>query len=179
MIYCFLADGFEDIEALAPVDILRRAGLDVRTVGVLGRKVLSSHKVEFTADIMIDDIVLDDSVQAVILPGGMPGTKHLDTSDRVKDAVSFCISRDRLVCAICAAPSVLGHMGVLSGRRATCFPGFEDELLGADFTGDRVEVDGNIITCRGAGCALDFGFAIVSYLLGGRKAEEIKASMMC
>lgn len=179
MIYCFLADGFEEIEALATVDILRRAGLAVKTVGVMGDRAVGSHGIDVAVDIPIDQLVLDDSIEAVILPGGMPGTKHLDQCEQVRDAVSRCIARDTLVCAICAAPSVLGHMGVLAHRRATCYPGFESELLGATYTGERVTVDGNIITAKGAGCAYDFGFAIVERLCSKKVADDVAASMMC
>lgn len=178
MIYVFLADGFEMVEALAPIDIMRRAGLDVRTVGVFGKEVTSSHKVSFLADMTIDKLVLDDSVEAVILPGGMPGTRHLDACDKVWKAVSFAHDNGKLVGAICAAPSVLGHMGLLKGKKATCYPGFEEELDGASYTGEKVTVDGDIITAKGAGAALEFGFAIVEKLISKSVAEKVADSMM-
>lgn len=179
MFYCFLADGFEEIEALATVDILRRADIPVTTVGVGGRMIRGTHDITVEADMTIDEFEINDELQGVILPGGMPGVKNLDAEERVKDAVSFCVSRDLYVCAICAAPSVLGRMGVLMGKRATCFPGFEDELLDADVRGDKVVVDGRIITAKGAGCALDFGFAIIEQVEGAPAAERIAASMQC
>ncbi len=179
MFYCFLADGFEETEALAPVDILRRAGISVTTVGVGGKVIRGSHDIPVTADITIDEFEITADVEGVILPGGMPGVKNLDAEPRVKDAVSFCVSRELFVCAICAAPSVLGRMGVLMDRRATCFPGFEDELLGAEVCADKVVADGRIITAKGAGCALDFGFAITAAVKGEETAQRIAASMQC
>ena len=177
MFYCFLADGFEETEALAPVDILRRADIPVTTVGVGGGVIRGSHNIYVKADMTADEFEINEDLSGVILPGGMPGVKNLDADETVRDAVSFCISRGLFVCAICAAPSVLGHMGVLAGKKATCFPGFEDELLGADVRTDKVVTDGNIITAKGAGCALDFGFEIVAQVEGRVKAERIASSM--
>ena len=179
MFYCFLADGFEETEALAPVDILRRAAIPVTTVGVGTKTVRGSHNIYVNADITLDELSMDESVAGVILPGGMPGVKNLDAEERVKQAVSYCISHDLFVCAICAAPSVLGHMGVLTGRNATCFPGFEKELTGAKVSADKVVIDGRIITAKGAGCALDFGFAIAAQAAGAATAEKIAAAMQC
>lgn len=177
MFYCFLADGFEETEALAPVDILRRAGIPVTTVGVGGSVIRGSHNINVTADITADEFRIDKDIEGVILPGGMPGTKNLYASDTVKQAVSHCVSHDLIVCAICAAPMILGRMGILMDKKATCFPGFEDELLGADVCTDKVVVDGNIITAKGAGCAIDFGLAIASQVVGSAKADQIAASM--
>lgn len=179
MFYCFLADGFEETEALAPVDILRRADIPVTTVGVGGDVIRGSHNICVTADMNIDDFEIDADISGVILPGGMPGVKNLYAEERVRDAVSYCVSRDLYVCAICAAPSVLGRMGVLMNKKATCFPGFEDELLGADVKGDKVVVDGRIITAKGAGCALDFGFAIVAEVEGEALAGRVASAMQC
>lgn len=179
MFYCFLADGFEETEALAPVDILRRAGIPVTTVGVGGSVIRGSHNIIVTADITAEEFTIGKDIEGVILPGGMPGTKNLYASDTVKEAVSFCVSRNLIVCAICAAPMILGRMGVLMDKKATCFPGFEDELLGADVCADKVVVDGNIITAKGAGCAIDFGLAIAAQVVGSAKADQIAASMQC
>ena len=179
MFYCFLADGFEETEALAPVDILRRAGIQVTTVGVGSDMIRGSHDIYVKADVNIRDFEINDDISGVILPGGMPGVKNLDACDKVKEAVSYCVSRDLYVCAICAAPSILGRMGVLTDKRATCFPGFEDELLSAKVSADKVVTDGRIITAKGAGCALEFGFEIVSQAVGEHKAEQVAASMQC
>lgn len=179
MFYCFLADGFEEIEALATIDILRRADIPVTTVGVGGNMIRGTHDITVQADMHIDEFEIDENIIGVILPGGMPGVKNLYAEERVRDAVSFCVSRDLYVCAICAAPSILGRMGVLMGKRATCYPGFEDELLSAKLSTDKVVVDGKIITAKGAGVALDFGFKIVEQIEGEVKAERIAASMQC
>lgn len=179
MFYCFLADGFEETEALAPVDILRRAGIPVSTVGVGSDMIRGSHDIYVKADVNIRDFEINDDISGVILPGGMPGVKNLDACDKVKEAVSYCVSHDLYVCAICAAPSILGRMGVLMNKRSTCFPGFEDELLSAKVSSDKVVTDGRIITAKGAGCALEFGFEIVSQAVGEHKAEQVAASMQC
>ena len=179
MIYIFLADGFEEVEALAPADILRRAGKDVRTVGVGGSTVRGTHGIPVVCDTVIDAVSLSDKPEAVILPGGMPGTNNLEASDAVRDFVRDAYEDGRLVCAICAAPSVLGHMGLLEGKKATCFPGFEQALLGADVTDESVCRDGNILTAKGAGVALDFGFAAVQALCGEDTAAQLRAGMQC
>lgn len=179
MFYCFLADGFEETEALAPVDILRRAGIAVTTVGVGGSVIRGSHNIYVKADITADALELSDEIQGVILPGGMPGVKNLDADQTVHAAIEFCDQRDLYVCAICAAPSIIGRMGLLSGRKSTCFPGFEDALIGAQITGEKVVTDGTVITAKGAGCALEFGFAIVREVCGEEKAASVAAAMQC
>lgn len=178
MVYVFLADGFEEIEALAPVDILRRAGLTVKTVGVGGRVVTGSHGIAVSCDEVAGETALPD-MQAVVLPGGMPGTVHLEKSADVQAALDCAAEQGCLIAAICAAPSVLGHRGMLQGRRATCFPGFEPELTGAVVTGDRVTVDGCIVTARGAGAALEFGFQLVSELCSPDEAARLREAMQC
>ena len=179
MFYCFLADGFEETEALAPVDILRRAGIEVKTVGVGGDVIRGSHNIYVKADININDLALGGDTDGVILPGGMPGVKNLFAEQRVKDAVSESVSRGLFVCAICAAPMILGRMGVLEGKKATCFPGFEGDLIGAEVFSDKVVTDGNIITGKGAGCALEFGFAIVAAVKGKEEADKVASAMQC
>ena len=179
MFYCFLAEGFEETEALAPVDILRRARIDVKTVGVGGSVITGSHKIPVTADMTIDELALDDDVEGVILPGGMPGVKNLYADQRVQDAVTYCAARDLYICAICAAPSIPGRMGILIGKQATCFPGFESDLLDAHVSADKVVTDGRIITAKGAGCALDFGFAIVAAVKSKALASDVAAAMQC
>lgn len=177
MIYCFLADGFEEIEALATVDILRRAGLDVATVSVSGDTASGSHNITVKADLNISSFKIDDTIDGVILPGGMPGVTNLEKTDAVKSVVEYCMSKNLPVCAICAAPSLLGHMGLLSSKNATCFPGFETELNGANIKKDKVVEDGNIITARGAGCTFDFAFAIITKLIDKKTAESIAQAM--
>lgn len=178
MVYVFLADGFEIIEALAPVDMMRRAGIDVKTVGVTGELVSSSCGVAVAADMSISDFDFYD-VEAIVLPGGMPGTLNLENSDAVQKAIDNAVNTNTPVCAICAAPSVLGHKGLLNGRAATCFPGFEDSLEGATISADYVVTDGNFITARGAGVCIDFGLEIVKKLRGADAADEIRKSIQC
>lgn len=177
MIYVFLASGFEEIEALAVVDVLRRAELDVRTVGVGEDFVIGSHQIPIAADIHEKNIILDDSVQAVVLPGGMPGTLNLEKSTYVQNAIDWAVNNNKLVCAICAAPSILGHKGLLNGKKAVCFPGFEEELSGAEISKDFVCRDGNFITAKGMGSAVEFGLVIAEELVGFKAAEKIRASL--
>ena len=181
MVYLFLANGFEEIEAIAPVDILRRAGVEVQTVAVEDSSdflIDGAHGMTIKADVLLSDIVYDD-IDAVILPGGMPGTKNLDANADVRQALKYCADNDRLICAICAAPSVLGHLGLLMGKKATCFPGFERELHCSVFTGNAVTVDGNIITADGPGSAVAFGHAIAAKFVGEAAASRVTDSMQC
>ena len=178
MVYVFLAEGFEEVEALAPVDILRRAGLSVQTVGIGGRTVVGAHGITVEADVAEDDLSFAD-VQAIVLPGGMPGTKNLDASQTVDKALSLAVEKNWVIAAICAAPSVLGHRGLLKGIRATCFPGFEKELAGAILTNEAVVTDGRIVTARGAGVALEFGFRLVDLLVSPEKAASLREGMQC
>lgn len=177
MIYVFLAPGFEEIEALAVVDVLRRAELDVLTVGVGEDFVIGSHQIPVACDISEKAMVLDDSVEAIVLPGGMPGTLNLEKSENVQKAIDWAITNDKYVCAICAAPSILGHKGLLDGKNATCFPGFEDELFGAKISKDFVVIDGKIITARGMGSAIEFGLQIAEKLTNTENAKKIRASL--
>lgn len=176
MIYLFLADGFEEIEALTPVDVIRRAGLQITTVAVGNSRIVTgAHGISVVADVSKDELN-DFEPDAIILPGGMPGTTNLEESAEVINAIHLAMQNNSLVCAICAAPSILGIMGYLKGKNATCFPGFEEYLDGATYTNERVVVDGNIITAKGMGCAAEFALAIVEALLGKAKADEISAS---
>lgn len=177
MIYVFLAPGFEEIEALATVDVLRRAELEVCTVGVGEDFVIGSHRIPVAADIYERDLVLDEKVEAIILPGGMPGTLNLEKSPVVQKAIDWAIENNKLVCAICAAPSILGHKGILNGKEATAFPGFEAELSGAVLSEKYVARDGNIITARGMGSSIEFGLQIAEALAGDNTANKIRASL--
>lgn len=177
MIYVFLAPGFEEIEALAVVDVLRRAELKVLTVGVGEDFVIGSHQIPVAADISEKALVLDDTVEAIVLPGGMPGTLNLEKSPVVQKAIDWAVENDKLICAICAAPSILGHKGLLDGKKATCFPGFQDELFGADVTNDFVETDGNFITAKGMGSAVEFGLRIAEVLANPLEVKKIRASL--
>ena len=178
MYYLFLANGFEITEAMAPLDVMRRAGLEVKTVGVTGETVESSNGVTVKPDITLAEVSYD-AAEGAILPGGMPGKLNLKASDAVLECVRRCYESGRLVAAICAAPSVLGGMGILQDREATCFPGFEKELRGAVVTGAHVASAGNVITAKGAGCSLEFGHAIVSFALSKETADKVLSDMQC
>lgn len=179
MIYVFLADGFEEIEALAPVDILRRAGLTVQTVGVGAKTVTGAHGISVEADRTDAQICLDDALQAVLLPGGQPGTMHLEAAETVQRALDFAAQRGLLIAAICAAPSILGHKGLLNGKQAICFPSFEDALKGATLSDKPVCRDGNFITAKGMGVAVEFGLAVAAALTNEETAQKIRTSIQC
>ncbi len=177
MVYMFLANGFEEVEALCPLDLLRRAGVEVTTVGVGGESVVGAHKIVVGAD--IPEIMYRDSApEMIILPGGMPGAENLDNSRIVDSAIRAASKNGGYLCAICAAPMILGKRGILSGKRAVCFPGFEEHLKDAEIEGIKTVVrDGNIITAKGMGAAFEFGLALVEALKGKDVAERIKASV--
>ena len=177
MIYIFLADGFEEIEALAVVDVLRRAELDVKTVGVGAKQITGAHQISVMADLQESEVTTDD-LELVVLPGGMPGTLNLEKSPIVRACTEYCAKNSR-VAAICAAPSILGHLGLLKGKKAVCFPGFEGELTGAEITDQPVCVDGNQITAKGPGAAVEFALKIVEELLGKEIKEKLRMAMQC
>lgn len=177
MVYLFLADGFEECEALAPLDILRRGGIEVKTVGVGKEYITGSHGITVKADILDSQVILDGTLQSVILPGGMPGTNNLENNETVKRAVTFANENKKLVCAICAAPKILGGMGLLMGKNATCFPGFENDLIGAKLSSEFVVQDGNIITAKGVGVAFEFGFKILENLTDKNTAADLRKKM--
>lgn len=177
MIAVFLADGFEEIEALATVDILRRAGLAVSTVGVATQNPIGAHHMQILADVAEYELDIP-ALEAVVLPGGMPGTLHLENSPVVQESIRYAMAQDLPVGAICAAPSILGHAGYLNGKKATCYPGFESELSGAICV-DGVITDGNVTTGCGPGVAVDFALELVRVLVSAEKAEEIRRGMQC
>ncbi|MCF0228819.1 MAG: DJ-1/PfpI family protein [Parasporobacterium sp.] len=173
----FLADGMEECEALVTVDMLRRAGINVITASIMKRhEVTSSHNITVIADALAEDVDYS-AADAVILPGGMPGTTNLNNCELVKQqCVSFAAGR--YVAAICAAPMVLGGLGLLKGRKATCYPGFDKYLEGAEYTGESAVTDGNIITGKGMGAAIPFSMAIITALIDAETAADIAASVM-
>lgn len=179
MIYVFLADGFEETEAVAPIDIIRRAEKEVITVGIGSDTVRSSHGITMLADITDMQMVLDERVEMIVLPGGMPGTLNLEKNAAVQAAIDFCVEKNIPVAAICAAPSILGKKGLLKGRKATCFPGFEGFLEGAELSSDSVVTDGNITTGVGPGAAVEFGLKLVEILVDDKKSGLIAAGMQC
>lgn len=179
MIYCFLADGFEEVEALAAVDMIRRANVPLKTVGVDNKLISGAHGIRVECDCTCDEIVPDETLQAVILPGGMPGTINLEKNGVVQKVIDFADKKGRLLCAICAAPSILGHKGLLKGKEAIAYPSFEKELEGAVISDKYVVRDGNIITAKGAGVAVDFGLEIVSAICGADVADGIRKAIQC
>ena len=178
MISVFLANGFEEIEALAVVDVLRRAGVEVVTVGVGGKTPVGAHGIAVCADVAEQALDIHQ-MRGVILPGGMPGTLNLEASAVVQEALRYATEHNLPVGAICAAPSILGHTGYLQGRKATCYPGFEFELTGATLVDYGVVTDGNITTACGPGVAIDFALELVRVLVSSEKADEIRSAMQC
>lgn len=179
MIYVFLADGFEEIEAIIPIDILRRAGAEVKTVGVGSKEITGSHGIKITADITVKEITLNKELQMIVLPGGMPGADNLENCPEVQAALDYCSDSGKFIAAICAAPKILGHKGLLNDKYATCFPGFENQLGEARLTPQLVAVDGLYITAKGAGAALPFALRLVEVLYSKSKAEQLEASLQC
>lgn len=173
----FLADGAEEIEALSPVDMLRRAGADVTLAGVGKKEIICAHNVKIVCDKELSEISGGD-FDMYVLPGGGLGTENLSHSELVLDTVKKAYSDGKTVAAICAAPSVLGKAGILKGKKATCYPGFEKYLEGAEAVLGNVVCDGNIITSRGAGTAMSFSLALVEILYGKDKAEEIRKAVI-
>lgn len=168
----FLADGFEECEALATVDLLRRAEIDVTTASIMDRRlVTAAHNVTVMADVMAADVDFS-GIDMIVLPGGGVGTENLAKSEIVKEQC-LVFARDKQVAAICAAPTVLGGLGILKEKKATCYPGCEGGLGGADTTGEAVVVDGNIITGKGPGKAFVFGLELIRQLLDDETAENI------
>ena len=177
-IFVFLAEGFEEIEALTPVDVLRRAGLSVETVSVMEEQVVTgAHGVPVLADKMFADINPEDA-EMILLPGGMPGATNLDAHEGLSQMVLDFAKEEKTLAAICAAPLVFGNRGLLQDKKATCYPGFETYLQGADYTAALVEKDSNFITAKGPGAALEFAFAIVEKYCGCQMGNELKHGMM-
>ena len=173
MIYTFLATGFEEVEALGPIDVCRRAGLNVKTVSVTGEKtVTGAHGVGIVADSLFEENDFSDATM-LFLPGGMPGSTNLDAHEGLRRLILEHAKADKPLAAICAAPMVYGKLGLTKGKKATCYPSMEDGLVGAETVAEGAVIDGNVITGRGMGASLDFAFALVEVLRGREKADEI------
>lgn len=175
MVYVLLADGFEEVEAIEPIDILTRGGVEVMTVGVTGKVVTGAHGIPVTADIEINEVTPDD-MELLMLPGGA-GHELLDASNEVHGLINYAVSNGLYISAICAAPSILGKKQLLDGKKATCFPGYEKYLYGADVTAEKAVADGKIITGKGAGAAAEFGFTMLKILKDAETANRIKEIM--
>lgn len=177
-VYEFLATGFEDIEALIPLDIMRRAGVDFKTVSITGDLyVESAHGVSIKADMLIEDADMSDA-DLIMLPGGLPGANNLNAHNGVKKAIIEQNARGKMIGAICAAPMVLGGIGLLQGRRATCYPGFEKYLEGAEYTHELCTVDGNITTGEGPAAALPYAYTLLAALTDRQTADQVAEGMM-
>ena len=174
----FLADGFEECEGLIAVDILRRAGAEVTMASITGRQtVTGSHKITVTADALAETLALD-GFDLLLLPGGMPGTTHLGECALVTDAVQRFVQEGKRVAAICAAPSILGRLGLLAGKKATSYPSFEHALEGAEVTGAEVTTDGLITTGQGLGAAIPFALELAALLQGQEKADAVRGGIV-
>lgn len=176
MVYVMLANGFEEIEAIEPVDIMRRAGIEVKTVSITEQlEVLGAHGIAIKADIPISDAD-PDAMELLMLPGG-GGHELLDNSNAVHALINHAAVCGKLIAAICAAPSILGKKQLLFDKKATCYPGFEGLCYGAEITGEKAVVDGRIITGRGPGAAAEFGFLLVTLLKGEAAAAKLREDM--
>ncbi len=179
MFYMFFSDGFEEVEAIAALDVLRRAGIETHSVGIASKQITGAHGITVICDETDDEIVISDSLEGIILPGGMPGTTNLLNSETVNNFIDYCSDNSLYLCAICAAPMILGRKGLLKGKKAVCFPGFEDELYGAVISDEYVCSDGKIITSKGMGSAVKFGLAIVAAVKDAETANRLEATLQC
>ncbi len=174
----FFAEGYEEIEALTVVDICRRAELEVQMVSVSGQQMVNgSHGIGVRMDMLFEEVDFD-SLDMIVLPGGMPGTKNLEAHQGLMDQVDAFDRAGRYLAAICAAPSILGHRGILKGRKAGCYPGWEEHLEEALISQDEATTDGHVITGRGMGCAISFSLAIVAKLLGQEQADQVARAIV-
>jgi len=176
MVYMFLADGFEESEAIVPLDMLKRGGVDIKTVSITDNNIVNgSHGIAVMTDITVSEMT-DEPLEMVILPGGMPGASNLRSNEAVVKAVTETYNNGGYVAAICAAPYILGELGLLKGKKAVCYPGFEDKCPGAVMLDRQVSVDGNVITGRAMGAACEFGLALASALRGKEAADKVASS---
>ena len=177
MVTVFLADGFEEIEAVTPIDVLRRGGVSVRTCSITtSRLVTGAHNIPFYADTTLNE--LTDEEDVILLPGGMPGTLNLKNCEELKERILRHNEKGGLLAAICAAPTIFGAFGILQDKEATCFPGMEGELMAKKHLSEKVVFSGNVLTSRGAGTASDFAFRLLSLLKGEEIARSL-SDIMC
>ncbi len=172
MVYVLLGTGFEEVEAIAPVDLMRRAGIEVLTVGISGKTVYGGHNIGVEADILIDEMDLTD-LDMIILPGGLGGVASCRASQQAMEALRFAWENGKFVAAICAGPTVLADLGITDGKNATCYPGCEDQMGSAQIVDAAAVRDGKVITGTSAGCAVPFGLALIEALKGSEEADRI------
>jgi len=178
-VYIFFADGFEEIEALTSVDVLRRAGVNAVMVSITEDEIVrGAHDISLLADKTIDNVDFSEA-DLLLLPGGMPGAANLAACDELTKQLKAFAAEGKPYAAICAAPFVLGQLGLLKGKKATCYPGFEDQLEGATVTGVMAQQDGNVITGKGPAAAMEFSLKVAALLVGQEKADEVAAGMLC
>ena len=176
-VFIFLAEGFEEVEALAVADVLIRAGSDVKLISISDNLLVKgAHCIEVKAKYLLENIV-NEEFDLLFLPGGMPGTRNLGDSEKLKELIIKADKEGKLISAICAAPSVLGKLGLLKNRKATCYPGFEKDLIGAELLSEKVVKDGHIITSRGMGTAIDLGLKLTEIMYDKKTANEIAESI--
>lgn len=177
MVYLFMADGFEEVEGLTVVDLVRRAGIELKTVSVMGRiEVTGAHGIEVKADCLFED--MKEPAEMLILPGGVPGTPNLKAHKGLQQLICKSAEQGIYLAAICAAPTVYGELGLLKEKKATCYPGLENGLLGAEVVYDNVAADGNFITSRGVGTAIDFSLKLVELLKNKAEADKIAKAIV-
>lgn len=178
MIYAFFANGFEESEAIVPIDVMRRAGLEVKLISTTNDlMVTGSHGITIKTEELFDNVNFDDA-ELLFLPGGMPGTKNLDAHAGLCELIQTSAEKGVKLAAICAAPMVFGNLGLLNGEKATCYPGFEEHLLGATFVKEEVVVSNQFITARGAGTSMTLGLKIVEILKDEKFAKELAAAII-
>ncbi len=177
-IFIFLATGFEEIEAVATIDVIRRGGLTIKVISVTGKKdVEGAHGITVVADELFEEADYSDAIM-LVLPGGMPGTSNLNEHEGLKELLSDFHSKNKPLAAICAAPIVFGGLGILDGKKAVCYPSFESELGEAFYTNEPVVIDGDIITSKGPGFAMNFGLAIVEFFKGKQASDEVAGGLL-
>ena len=172
MVYMLLGTGFEETEAIAPLDLLRRAGVEVATVGINGKIVYGSHGIGIEADLELNQMDLS-TMEMIVLPGGLGGVASIKASEQAMNAVRFAWEKGKYVAAICAGPTILAALGITDGKKATCYPGCEEQMGNAIMVSAAAVTDGRVITGTSAGCAVPFGLALITALKGKEMADKI------
>lgn len=179
MVYVFLANGFEEIEALTQVDYLRRAGVDAVTVGVEGKQITGAHRIGVVCDTTVDTMEFrGDDLEMIVLPGGLGGVDGLKKSEKVNAIIDYCVKNNVYIAAICAAPTILARKGLLAGKHAVCYPSMLDELSACSDTTGRVAVDGRIITAAAAGVSEEFALTLITHLRGRETAQKVRQGIV-